>query len=328
MKKNLLKIPNQILGRINAFELDDIVVACAKRLSVNDVPRYAHLGISIRDGNLDLPEPRVPNVRAGRFSKANIDGRDVIRRDLPMVEKTYSWESPNWGDWSQGSHTHHQTRDVYRRDFIPPKEVELSVTLLEKISDEEYVLKFAVDQVLNKKAADFEADLLYNLNILQENVGAVDVFPSAATLAEYMKTVRVDWEILPPGKVDEIVKRMLVGKRPVSDDKKKQMEQRLGVMAKLQPTAFIAGTNGFLRYFGAMFGDDLVAFENLMYGNALYVMYEDWKSLSQRSRVDLLKGPRDGFDRIEHREGWDDRLRTLVRDHKKEKGELKTGPLI
>jgi hypothetical protein len=75
----------------------------------------------------------------------------------------------------------------------------------------------------------------------------------------------------------------------------------------------LAGSSGFLRYFGAQFRGDLVVFENIVYGNALYVMYGQWKDLSKRSRIDLLKGPRDGFDRIEHRKGWEKQLRALLR---------------
>ncbi|MCK1315738.1 MULTISPECIES: hypothetical protein [unclassified Bradyrhizobium] len=312
MKKNLLKIPQQVLNRINAFAADDVVVAVVKRINASDVGNYRALGVTLSGEQLTLPSPFIPPVEAGRYSRANVEGKEVTRKDLPMVTKTFSWESPNWGDWSNGSHTHYNTREVYQRDFIPPKEVELSLTLLEQREGPQFVVRFAVDQVLSKQAPDFDADLLYNLNILQENLGAADVFESTATLAQYLDTVRVDWEILPVGNVDEVVRRMLRGKRPVSEASRDTMKERLNIMARFRPTAFIAETNGFLRYFGAQFGDNLVAFENLSYGNALYLMYEDWEELSRRSRIDLLKGPRDGFDRIEHRDGWEQRLETLL----------------
>ena len=139
------------------------------------------------------------------------------------------------------------------------------------------------------------------------------MFPSAATLADYTNTVQIDWEILPPGTVDEVLKRMLEGKRAVSADQRKTMEQRLRVLSRVKPEAYIAGTNGFLRYFGAKFSNNLIVFENLNYGNAIYVMYENWEDLSKRSRIDLLKGDAEGFDRIEHREGWDDKLGALLK---------------
>lgn len=105
-----------------------------------------------------------------------------------------------------------------------------------------FVVKFSIEQTLSRRANDFETDLLYNLNLLQENVGAVDVFPSAASLADYTNTVQIDWEILPPGSVGEVLKRMLQGKRTVEADLQKVMEQRLGVVSRFKPEAYIAGT--------------------------------------------------------------------------------------
>jgi hypothetical protein len=39
MKKNIRSVPKHVLDRINAFELDDIVVACVKRLKADDLGR-------------------------------------------------------------------------------------------------------------------------------------------------------------------------------------------------------------------------------------------------------------------------------------------------
>lgn len=176
--------------------------------------------------------------------------------------------------------------------------------------------KFAADQVLSRTAPDFDDDLLYNLNILQEVLGAADVFRSEATVAEYLRTVRVDWEILPAGRrVDEVLADMLRNKRPVTAEKQREMLDRLAVLARMNPREYIAGTSEFLRYFGARFEDDFIVFENLNYGNAIYVMYERWEDLSRRTRIDLLKGPREGFERIPHNDNWEKRLRDVLREH-------------
>lgn len=316
-RKNLRKVPQEVLDKITSFEVDDIVVACAKRVRAADVPSYAHTGLKLEGGRLVIPAPTVPPESMGRYSNINVNGREVVRKDLPMVSKTFSWEVPNYGDWSNGSHTQSISRDVYQRDLVPPKELTLAVELIaEDPAAGTYTIKFSIDQVISRRAKDFEADLLYNLNILQENVHTVDVFPSTATLVDYMATVRVDWEILPPGTVDEVLKGILHGKKAISAEKQQLMRERLTVLRGLKPEAYIAGTNEFLRYFGAKFADDFVAFENLNYGNALYVMYEQWTTLSRRSRIDLLKGPREGFVRIEHRDGWDGQLAALLQEYR------------
>ncbi|MDO8566098.1 MAG: hypothetical protein Q7S04_02875 [Candidatus Moranbacteria bacterium] len=320
-KRNLIKIPQVILERIRTFDQDDIVVACAKLLRPEDISRYAHLGLALVDGKLIIPSPAIPNPDAGRYSKANVEGYEKIRKDLPKVPKEFSFEAPDWGDWSNGSHTVAWTRNVYRRDFYPPKEVELSITLVEEKSTG-FVVKFAIDQVMNRRTENFEQELFYNLNLLQENVGAADVFRYTASLADYAATIRVDWVILPPGTVDEVIRGMLKGKSKITPAQEATMKERVTLMSRLEPEVYIAGSDGFLRYFGAKFGDDFVAFENIRYGNAIYVMYDSWEELSKKSRIDLLSGPRDSFDRIEHRDGWEERFSAMVqgyRDKKKNK---------
>ena len=313
MPKNFRQVPHTIRQRLETFSLDDVVVACAKLLRPQDIEKYAHLGLQITDGQIVLPPPAVPDISAGKYSKMNIEGKDVIRRDLPKIQKEFCFYAPDWGDWSNGSHLVCNTRDVYRRDFIPPKEVTLSAVLLE-MRNGSFLIKFAIDQVISRRSEDFESELLYNLNILQENVGAADIFPSEATIADYTATVRVDWELLPIGQLGahDAVMRLLHGRRPITTEQQAIMEERLEIFSRLRPTHFVSGTSGFSRYFGAKYADDFIVFENIRYGNALYVMFENWQELSQRNRIDLLKGNRDGFERIEHKEGWEDRLEAML----------------
>jgi hypothetical protein len=315
MPKNFRQVPLQVRQRLETFALDDVVVACAKQVRAEDVHKYDHLGLRLEGDRLIVPPPFVPNPNAGKYSKINVEGKDIKRKDLPKIQKEFSSFAPNWGNY--GTHLVTQTREVYRLDFIPPKGVELIITVLES-RDGIFLVKFAIDQVINRRLPDFDAELLYNLNVLQENTGSVDVFPSEATIADYAATIRVDWELLPVGELGsrEAVALLLRGKRPVTPEQQKVMEQRMAVLAKLRPTHFVAGTSGFARYFGAKFADDFVVFENLRYGNAVYVMFEGWQELSQRSRVDLLKGDRQGFERIEHRENWEDRLGAMLQRYR------------
>ncbi len=309
-KRNLRAIPTHIRKKLHALPKDDVVVACVKRLRIEELARYAPLGISYSPPDLQLPSPTVPSASVGRYSKTNVEGLEVIRRDLPKYTKTRFMEVPSWR--GRRTHTVAINQDVYHRNFIPPKELELAIELLERPSPDLFSIKFEIKQTLSKSSPDFDTDLLYNLNLLQENVGSVDVFASSATLADYTRTVQLDWEILPPGDLAEVLRRVLEKKRDATADDRRAMEERLAVFAKFSPTAYLTGTSGFVRYFGAQFRDDLVVFENINYGNALYVMTDNWQELSKRSRIDLLKGPKEGFERIEHRKGWDVQLQGVL----------------
>jgi hypothetical protein len=88
----------------------------------------------------------------------------------------------------------------------------------------------------------------------------------------------------------------------------------------LKPKQFIQGQGGLNSYIGALFADDLVVFENVRYGNALYVVFADWPSVSKRSRIDLLRNRGAKFVRFVHSEDWADRFRAFIRAEKKKRG--------
>jgi hypothetical protein len=322
-KKNLLKVPHHILDRLAAFAVDDVVVACVRHLSPPEVANYGHLNLRVTNGVLVIPNAAIPPKQMGKYSRTNLYGRVVVRRDLPKVYKSYSVDAPNWN--GSGTHEVSWTHEIFPRDVIAPKYLTLSMEQVPQAAGTVgFTVKFQIDQTLNRGAPDFEADLLYNLNMLQENVGAISIFPSATTLADYANTVRVQWEFLPPGNLDLVIQRLTQGITALTSAEAREIRERLIILENLRPEKYVVGASGFERYFGAKFGEDFVAFENLMYGNALYVMYRDWATLSTRSRIDLLKGPREGFDRLPHSGAWIKRLQRLVRDYRLAKGILST----
>jgi hypothetical protein len=314
-KFNFIKIPSAILEKVNGLDTDDVIVATVKKIKPSETGRLARLGISRNNGQIVIRGPFLPEAHHGKFSRYNIHGRVKVRRDLPKREKSWSIEAPSWGSTSD-THTIIFGKPCYQRQLIRPKNVTLSVELLGEEPDGTVAVKVAVDQVLRKTMPDFKDELFYNLNLLQENVGASDVYASGTTLEQFEAQVKLTWQILPPGKIAEILARMVEGKQGITDEIKGEMTERMGILQLFGVKNWITGSDGFLRYFGAQYEDNLVAFENTQYGNALYVMFEDWPTLSRRSRIDLLKGSRDGFVRIVHSRGWPDRLKHALQDYR------------
>jgi len=322
-KKGFRRVPDPIRKRLAGLTGDRIVVACVRRIRASALAsgRYRHLGLSIDGGGPVFPERVMPDLAFGRASRRNAQGQEIVRKDLPMVSKTFSAEAPNWGDWGNGSHDVYWDRDVYQRDFTPPKELEISVALLaaEPGDDPVFVFRFRIEEVLDRNAGGFEAELLGNLNLLQENTGAADVFAADADSAAYLGTISVSWEILPPGELGEMLARVLSKFRDPNKQLREKLLDRLNFLETLKPIAYISGTSGFQRYFGAKLAENVVVFENLDYGNAIYVMFEDWEELSKRSRLDLLRnrGKVARFERVVHRKGWKDALLEIIGPRRK-----------
>ena len=324
-KKSFRKIPARIELKLSRMSDDKVVAACVRKVPVSVLAdgTYGHLGMSMNGDTPSFPERVTPEPTFGRFSLRNVEGQEIVRKDLPMITKTYSIEAPNWGDWGNGSHEVSWDRDVYQRGFIPPKEADISIRLLATESGEDpvFLFRFSIEEVLDRRDSNFETGLYGNLNLLQENVGGADVFGADADDKEYLKTISVFWEILPPGERTENLARILSKFRTPNKELKGKLLDRYTLLEKLSPIAYISGTSGFQRYFGAQFADDLVVFENLEYGNAIYVMFEDWEGLSKRSRLDLLRDQNGAhFERIVHRSRWKDAVKDIVNVHIRREG--------
>ena len=103
-------------------------------------------------------------------------------------------------------------------------------------------------------------------------------------------------------------------------DFEKHIRDRVRLFEGFEPRNYIRGQGGFGSYFGAQFADDLVVFENLKYGNAVYLLYQDWNEAAQRSRFELLRDQDAHFDRVVHKKGWEDQLTALLHDKLFERG--------
>jgi hypothetical protein len=317
VKHNVRKIPTPIKSQLRHLDRY-VVAACTGTYDTAQIVagKLKHLGIRIAEGRLTIPEAIVPLAARGKYSRRNVNGYQVIRKDLGKQTHYHSVETPNWGDFSRGTHDVDLPYEAYPRDFHGPQHMRIKISAPAASSAGERILiVFEVDRILDQKSKDFDRDLLECLNLLQENVGACGVQRAGATPAEYLQTIRVSWEILPPGTVEEVLNRIFRGRSPALREVE-AVTERYNFLMSLKPENLICGTSGFLRYFGALIHNDLVVFENIEYGNAIYVMFDDWESLSQRTRTELLSGRYgDNFDRVLHVRGWKRKVREIINQY-------------
>lgn len=109
-KKNIRKIPKSILRQLEHLKDERyIVVACLRVYSSHDLlgeSALEHLNVHLGGNELSMPEDSVlPPESSGKHSFRNINGHEVIRKDLPKETRYNAVESPNWGDSYNGTHT-------------------------------------------------------------------------------------------------------------------------------------------------------------------------------------------------------------------------------
>ena len=314
---NIRKTPESVLSIIRKSNSDDFVVFAEQALSNTNIQNnvYSDLGITIENGRITTT-PFIPPKTAGRFCKYNQTVREIVHKELPKETGYRYFTVPNFGDYTKGTHENVIPYEYYPRDYIHPSFTEISSEIISE-NKGETVFRFSSTEVLNKKSKDFDFRLLSNLNMFQELFGSFKIKESAKPYPEYLKTVHVDWEILPEGNRLDLIKKF-IRNYPKNDTPQKQQEiiERFEFLNKCHPIAVVEGTSGFQRYIGYQFNDDLMVFENLRYGNAIYVMFGSWKELSKRSRLDLLTGKYGSdFERIEHRKNWKRNLKNCLKRH-------------
>ncbi|MBO7485611.1 MAG: hypothetical protein J6T84_06070 [Spirochaetaceae bacterium] len=316
-RHNIRKTPESVLSIIRKSTSNDFVVYAEQALSNTDIQNnvYSNLGITFENDKIKT-KPFIPQKTAGRFCKYNQTVREIVHKDLPKQTGYHYYTVPNFGDYSKGTHEAEMPYEYYPREYIPPSftEISLEVILEDK---EETVFRFVSTEVLNKKSKDFQLRLFSNLNMFQELFGSFKIKESDKPYPEYLKTLKVNWEILPEGNRLDLIKNF-IRNNSQNDTPQKQQEiiERFEFLNKCHPVAVVEGTSGFQRYIGYQFNDDLMVFENLRYGNAIYVMFDSWKELSQRSRLDLLSGKcGSDFERIEHRKNWKQNLKYCLERH-------------
>lgn len=313
-RKNLRKIPIHISEQIKGAPDQIWVVGCTRTFTRQEIAEgcLSHLGVTLVDGSVLVPPSVLPPFHGGKFSRRNAQGYLVVRRDLPKEPNVQPHEVPSWGS-SSSTHTVYLPHPRFPRDVVAPKLNEVTMVVANPGSDsDQVVLSFRVEEVFSGNDPALDQVLLSNLNLLQENVGACGVQPADRSIADYVQTLHVNWEILPPGTVGEVIARLFPDGSGTREERDTAAD-RYAFFNSLSAEKVVYGLSGNQRYFGAILPSGAAVFENLSYGNAVYIFFSDWEHLSRLSRIELLSG-RQGKDvvRVLHVPGWQGTVRKVV----------------
>lgn len=293
------------LERTNA---QHIVVAAVLTVNRGDLGRYCALGLNWDQGQITSGPPILPPPSLGIYARRNLDGWSDKRTDLRKEAREVSTYAPSW---NSGAY-HLVSRDIlaYPLEHHPAKLLTISATILEQLVDGALV-RFRIDQPLNRSAKNFAADLRFNLRLLREAIGEAQIYNADLSDDDFAGIQRVEWEMLPPGSAERVLQR-LASRGRAGPERLNVAGERLRVLDGLGHDGYIVGTGRFARYFGAKFGHRFVVLENLEYGNALYVFTENWEQLTQLSQTELIKRRDPAVQRIPHVPGWRSALRKLI----------------
>lgn len=304
MKKNFRKIPEPFLSKLERLQESRLVLFSTAVVSTTE--DLTSFGIYLVSDEPNTEDYYVPRIK-GKYTKENINGKEIVRKDLPK-ETFYNYvEAPNWGDPSNGTHTVALPYKRYPRYLLPPKNWYFRTRIVSEISSDKYLI--AIEITTDFISTEIE-DIFFGINMLQESFGNINV-KSKEEDYPVIDAETVEWQIFPPEERDSILEKVLRGRN--LPEIRRLLQDRLDFLYSLEPQSLVYGSMGIQSYIGAKFREDLVIFENPEYGNAIYFLYEDWRELSRLSRTQLLTKEPDEFTRITHKRGWENQVKSLLR---------------
>ena len=309
MTNRTVKLSKAVQREVERVSGDRVVVAAVLTVTTDDIDKYSGVGLRLTDDRITTCDPAPPPPSCGQYARRNLDGWKETRRDLPKEKREISTWAPSWNSGSY--HLVSREIDAYPVNHHPAKLLTISAAVLEHLVDGALV-RFRIDEALDKRSAEFPTDLQFKLRLLNEAVGDAHVHDADLSDEQFARIQHVDWELLPPGSAERVLDR-LASRKETDAERLKVAAERLRLLDRLDHDGFIVGTGRFARYFGARFGNRLIALENLEYGNALYVFEENWERLTQLSRTELIRRRDPSVHRIPHLPGWQSALRKLVR---------------
>lgn len=256
-------------------------------------------------------EQVLPKV-VGPVSRFNSNGKFIIRRDLPK-EKAYRQTSWTWKQFNGRDSVKEvtETKEVeyerFQRDFISPPSVEL------KISSNSQGEKIVTTHTITLKKENSE-EILHSINLMLEIFGECEVTDENLESIFSGKVERLNWRILPKGEIpwekSESIIKVAIG---AGNKRNGQViSDRLESIYSGKPDFVAIGQAGFSGY--VVFGfpkKGIYILESSQVNNATYIFKDDWKSLSQLTKAEILN-EKLHHARVFHRANWFEEIKRYL----------------
>lgn len=296
---NFLKNLSRIIAEAKGAQ--EVLFAVAKAKVTDFKLNIAGLNHLVDEGDSIVPG------EVGKISSFNASGKEVKRKDLPLIKKTIP-QYRTWKDWHGREHDgiQHRTMDVYPVDFVGPPAEKLIVRI---IDGEHYI----VSRPLSLSVAQDE--ILHLANLFLEIFGRFEIFDVVKQKITSVPTRQLHWEVLPSGKYPWAKAAGYVTPylSKLTPSEKGVIEHRMREISKYEPDFLATGRGGYSGYFVYGFEKRSLYFlESCQLNNATYVFGDDWEDLSALSKGEILNGD-EKFERVIHDKKWTGKIRAMLR---------------
>lgn len=252
----------------------------------------------VASGSTILPAMRGPATRR------NAEGYFITHDDQPK-ERRYT-HTCNWTrtDWHGNEHSSEVDiyRNCYPRTQVAPTGVEL--TYVEHAGQRLLVSPVYV------KNADHENLILAAINVMLELTRNCEIVTRALEDIPVPVRQQVRWKFLPPGdypwgRIENVVQQAT---QNLPRHQRRALMERQQNIHSHSPSREFIGVGGFNDYLAYEFAElGIVVLESIRIGNAIYIFGQDWETVAQLSKGEIISGGLH-LERIVHRGNWRRRL--------------------
>lgn len=243
-------------------------------------------------------------------TRRNIQGRLIIHKDQLKEPHSYTilWTREQWcGRGMTETVTTPVTRTVmrYPRTLLPAEGIEISL-----IEDERGARYFATEMILHENSERW----VTAANVMLEIFGQCQAVHSETLSSLVFATRRVNWKFLPQGKrswseIRQPMEEVLQRESRIAQ--RERARDRLASFNAREPSQIVIGQGGFHGYVAFCFPDyGFSILESIYFGNATYVLGEDWETLSQLSKTEIISEDL-ALSRIIHDQFWEGAIERL-----------------
>lgn len=269
--------------------------------------RLIQIGFS---SSLPIGEKVLPSILCGNVSEFNANGRYEKLRDLPK-ETYYKTQSATIKAY--GKHDVYITKQQpYKKFQVGLTEVAPSVELLILLDDNNEKIVTSDKLIFNENNIN---SIKHTINLFLELFGECSVVDNEFLSRQRTKIKKVSWNVLPQGVMPwGKLKEPLIDLLDKTEvESKEDTLRRFEYINSFSPDFVATGNGGFNDYVVFGFKDkNLYVLENSFAGNATYVFNNDWKTLSQLSKAEILAENLQTH-RLIHRKYWKMSIKEILR---------------
>lgn len=265
--------------------------------------KLVQIGFSkeLKEGEQILP------AELGTISIFNSRGKFNKLKHLPK-ETAYMQREWFWKDW--GGTEHSKIVDIpykrYPRQFVDPPSEELKIV---KNNPDKILISR-----LFKNEPNAHGEILHCINLFLELFGECELTGKKLTAFTKVKSIKVNWEILPPGKYpwNKVKSKVAASLNKQPKGNKPVIQNRIDTISNFKPDFCATGRGGFNGYMVFGFKDkNLFVLESVFNNNATYIFNKNWEEISQLTKREIINGNLQ-LHRFIHRKGWVKSIKKLL----------------